>query len=313
MSCILTIAIPTLNSNKTLFELLSILDSQLLGTDHNLVEILISNNFPSNKELKEIIFNYKNLRNFLVYNHNDVTLDFDTHLKKMVDLSNGKYIKFISDDDLVDVNFVKNCIFLLSKFNADIVVNQINTFHDQADLENDLNSEKFDFDLVFPPMNINKINSFHGVYGQISSLTFKKSLLLNLKLEVKTNYIHSFWFLSLVETSNIYFINTPRILIRLGSPNFSRNLVEKLIVPVGGVTAIKRSNISNVSLKRIIVKNSQDYVFKLLKAVPHLNCSDRIRVFKMYKAEFTDRPSKIITFFWYFFIPKFIAEFLSKK
>jgi len=111
---LLSIGIPTYNRVKYLKELISNIEKQIRELKNpDLVEIVISDNFSGDgtgNMFREYKKQYKNVRYF----KNNKNIGFAKNLNNIVRLSNGEYIWFLGDDDLLAEDALKNVIKIIN-------------------------------------------------------------------------------------------------------------------------------------------------------------------------------------------------------
>lgn len=93
---LLTVAVPTYNGAKTIRNMLDILLPQV----DERVEVLVSDNC-STDETPQIIAEYREKYPFIRYVRNDENLGADKNYLNCIQLAQGDFLMFISDDDIV--------------------------------------------------------------------------------------------------------------------------------------------------------------------------------------------------------------------
>jgi glycosyltransferase involved in cell wall biosynthesis len=304
----LTIAIPTYKSEGTLCRLLQSISKQITEINQNEIEILICDNDSNSNVLDRVheIFNQNTKINAL-YHKNTENLGYDGNLSKLLSLSSGEYIKFIADDDFVHDTFLTNHLDILRLYQPDIVVSEFEVFKDLPNFETitrETNCRIF----LSPPWSISKINLLRGRFGQISSLTFKRDTIINLNQPKLSNFIHTFWLFSVIETSQVVFDRSSRIFVQLGSPNFSSGIKQILETQFQSLNAIKFASVSDKKLKRLILHKSQNYVFRYLRLVSGMRFRDRLGLLFKFREDFGSRPLLFLFYGLNFLIPIFAKK-----
>jgi glycosyltransferase involved in cell wall biosynthesis len=118
---ILSIVIPTYNRASLLEFSLGHLISNLLNMENSsLVEIVISDNHSTDNTSK-IVTNYINNNNGLLikYNRNSTNLGFDRNCIEGAKLCSGRFIWFVSDDDIIKSNSLE---YLICEIQANLNV-----------------------------------------------------------------------------------------------------------------------------------------------------------------------------------------------
>ena len=308
---ILTVAIPTFRSRNSLERLLLSILSQSIDLSPDIVEIVISDNDPDS-DLRNYVLSLFSGSNLIVhYYKNERNLGYDGNLLQLAKKANGKYIKFIADDDFLGRYFFERHLELINRTNPDIVINNFYTFRGNADEIND--SSVLSEVLIYEPLwTIEKFNCLQGKFGQISSLTFKLSLIKEKIQPAESNYIHMYWLYSALEGAKIVYEQNPQIFVELGSPNFSENYLKIVNTSLQGLNAIKNAKFENRSLKRKILNLSQNYAFQVLRLFPELLVRDRVKVLKAFWKDFLVRPDRFLSYFPYVVLPTFLKRGLVK-
>jgi glycosyltransferase involved in cell wall biosynthesis len=102
MNPLLSIVIPTKNRYETLFPVIQALLKYIVGTDY---EIIIQDNSEENSFSKDTIEKINDTR--VKYFYTSLSLSVSDNTNLAISNSNGKYITFIGDDDLVSPYILK--------------------------------------------------------------------------------------------------------------------------------------------------------------------------------------------------------------
>ncbi len=112
---LLSVCIPTYNRGERVISLLQFLSSEIDGKDFfDDIEILISDNC-STDNTQHIISEYIKDSDLFVYHRNEENLGLIGNLHKLVELSKGKYVWFMGDDDIYHKGILKRVYNELSK------------------------------------------------------------------------------------------------------------------------------------------------------------------------------------------------------
>lgn len=308
---LLTIGIPTYNSPTTLIECLKSLQDQKYYPEDK-IEIIISDN-ASEYDIVSVL-NEEFAKSFLKklkIHVNKNNLGYDSNLESLVKNADGVYLKFLADDDLVTPNFISDLLNLIEIKAPDLVISNFRF------LSNDLKKVKkrnwFNpFVLKESRDFLNLLNQTNDAHGQMSSLTFRTKLIRDLKKPIgKSNYIHVYWFLCLLETSTIAVERGSNILVREGSPNFSGDNFTEIVTPLGGILAIESSSIKDLNLKNNLLNAQKHYCLSRLTAVTTQNLFQRIKIFSAFYPYF--KKSSEFWFYWVLIIlmPNQLRVFLK--
>lgn len=296
---LLTIGIPTFNSPSTLLQTLRSIENQQYLEYGSDLEILISDNASSydiedflRTNLSTIFFNK------LRININVQNLGYDKNLLKLMELAKGVYVKLLADDDILTDNFLIRYREFLASGSTGIIVNNFE-FLDK-EMTTVLKPSWFDLDkIASPETNFMGLDLCREAYGQVSSLTFKRDLVLSLNQPTKdTNYIHVYWFFSLLERYFVRFENEVLIRIRQGSPNFSGDGVINILTPLGGIKAILESNFVDDLLKQRLISAQEKYCLYQLSSLSRPPFKVRSLLFFEFVPLFKKSPQ-----FWLFWAP----------
>ena len=131
--CKLSICIPTYNGGEKLKNNIEMIINQILKSDIKDVELIISDNC-SEDNTQEIISDYvKKYPKIITYNRNNINLQFNGNIKKLIKLAKGKYIHLLGDDDFYLENGIQR---ILNVINADntysVIMASNNWFLEQA-------------------------------------------------------------------------------------------------------------------------------------------------------------------------------------
>lgn len=135
---IISIVIPTYNRT----ELIESINSAINQLNHTMnYEILVIDNNHSFSVIDSIKNNYPN-KNIYFYK-NSSNLGMVGNWNRAVELSKGKWISFLHDDDLLDSYYLSNIQKMLDKYkNIDIILSNSITFVDSKKIINNPNKNK---------------------------------------------------------------------------------------------------------------------------------------------------------------------------
>ena len=308
----LTIAIPTYKSINTLIRLLNSVKFEIETLSTEEVEIIISDNDPES-DLNQVLnstFDAIFLKQ-ITYYRNDKNLGYDGNLAILVQRSTGRYIKFIADDDQLKKGFLKNHIHLIQENLPDVIICNFDSIAVQSGVSNTGDyHQKLIPTVIAPPWNYEKLLTVEGRYGQISTLTFRKETIAHLKQVSTTNFIHSFWFFSILENSKVVYDPNPAVNVFLGSPNFSSSFYQVIEIPFQGVASIRQATIASSSFRKSILHNEMSYAFKGLRLFPELIWSDRLKL--LWKNRFFLASPTLLKYVPYVVLPKSLKLLLKK-
>ena len=114
MTCpLLTIAIPVYNGEKYLGQNLDIIGKQMSEASlEKEIEVIVSDN-ASTDGTAEVIKEYVEKYDFIRYSRNEDNLGYAGNITKLTDMSAGRFIHFMGDDDFYAENGLKRLIGIL--------------------------------------------------------------------------------------------------------------------------------------------------------------------------------------------------------
>jgi glycosyltransferase involved in cell wall biosynthesis len=115
MSKILSLAIPTFNRKDSLLRSLNNISNQTDSIKKNLFEIVISDNCSTDQTGEVVsLWMTENPEINLKYNKNNSNYGYDINCHKAIEMSSGKYVWLISDDDFLKDHSIKKVIEYLN-------------------------------------------------------------------------------------------------------------------------------------------------------------------------------------------------------
>ena len=308
---LLTIGIPTYRSHETLFRTLESIRLQSLKIDWDLTEILIVDNDPDSK-LSDLL-EASTYPKFLEWRYirNSSNIGYDGNIQKIAQLANGKYVKYLADDDCLAENFLTQHLILLETLSPDIVVNEFETYRGSNYPLSDLSSKSV-IETLSPIWSFDKMKLLNGRYGQISALTFRTELISKLHQPVRSNYIHLFWFYSMIEKSKVAYERIPHIYVQLGSPNFSSSVMQIVETSLTGLNAIKSADVKNRKLYAAILDDAVNYAFQVFRLFPELKISRRFQILLRHRRDLLIKPYLFLRYLPYVVIPSWMKQMIKK-
>lgn len=277
------------------------------------IEVVISDNDPQSEvvQLLEDQLSATEL-SLIRYFRNSTNIGYDKNLERFRHLASGEYLKIVADDDILDNGYIDGHLKTLKHKSPDIVINEFQTFY----LNPPESLEKIfplDTNYFGPPWSFLKLQELNGRFGQVSSLTFRLALLRQIPDQViKTNFVHIFWFYSLLENSNLVYEEKITIFCQVGSPNFSSSLTEIVLTPFGGITAARLANIQNLDLRKKVIRSYQNYALRQLHIIPNLTFTQKRIVFQKLYLEFLYSLPTSLVYLPLFLVPKIVKMQLSR-
>lgn len=235
---LLTIAIPTYNGYRTLKDTVqsSIVEiERCRRTDVN-IEIFDNGSTGLSKDILDSMV----LPAGSIIHNSKENRGYDVNVKRAFELSQGRFIKILADDDVLAPGSLLRHLEAIEKHpNSAFIVS------DFVKCSAEMNTE---IEMPILPAAVEGLHSGElglglagGRFGQVSSLTFNKSRLreIDLAMGLGTDYVHVFATYSLASSNDFYILTGGNILVRDGSPNFSASNENKISTPVKGLGAIQ--------------------------------------------------------------------------
>jgi hypothetical protein len=247
---ILTIAIPSRTIPETLFYLLEEVKNQIRFIETpQILDVVISLNTKKTINLDKIEHLTQGWARVLKNSSGET---YDEHLDFIVSNAKGKWIKFISDDDILLPNALTDLLLVIEK-NIDIkgLVHDFRYLHDTPNVYE-----------VKRNVALGLISGASGQWGQLSCTLFSREAWMNLPTVRETDYLHAFKFeLLMNRTPNqVYYFDKQLIAVRPGSPNFTRDSYQRIEVASRSVYVIKLLCEHGVSHFRIAKRKKRSLV-----------------------------------------------------
>lgn len=186
-SHLVSICIPTYNGEKYLEKALNSVNNQIYQN----IEVIISDD-ASNDNTLEICEKFRNRANFPVHIFHHKPCGIGANWNNCIEKSNGEFIKFLFQDDLLEPECVETMLSYLLKFEVDIVICKRkiiaedfdSEFHKNwmkkyGDLQQGINLDFFDF-YNFSKADLNLVGSkyelSYNFIGEPITSLFKKEL-----------------------------------------------------------------------------------------------------------------------------------------
>jgi hypothetical protein len=246
----LTIAIPSRTIPETLFYLLEEIENQIrhIETPH-ILDVVVSLNTKRRVNLDRLKhFTHGWAR--IIENNSGET--YDEHLDFIVSNAEGKWIKFIADDDILLPNALTELLILLEK-KSDIA----GLVHDFSYLHNEINLDKVESSVA-----LSSVSEASGQWGQLSCTLFSRLAWINLPTVRETDYLHAFKFELIMDRTpkQVYYYDRQLVAVRPGSPNFTRDSSQRIEVASRSVYVIKLLCEHGVSHFRIAKRKKRSLV-----------------------------------------------------
>lgn len=294
---ILTIAVPFRLSLEDLNTCLESIEKQFENPKiMEPIEVLVSCNSMDKDVCKDFdLFMGEKFASFISL-HTPSGLSYDNHLRWMVHNSSSEYIKFLAEDDKLIGSFLAS--FLESIKMEPEPLSVVNCFSIFKFGQEEVGVPRFSWtssSMARRLKTISIINILNESYGQISALAFKRSFLLrNLAEDLEdSNYLHVFWFLQALSYQAVSVISEVYILVKEGSPNFSRDIVQEIKTPIGALFAIHFSRNLPWQVRQSLLFRQSRYLLYTLTAINRCSKSELHEIRKIYFRAFLDFPVQL--------------------
>lgn len=112
---LLSICIPTYNRSQRVISLLQFLREELNNNPYSEdIEVIVSDNCSSDNT-RQLLSEFNSQNRFFTYHRNEENLGLVGNILKLVDLSSGRYVWFMGDDDNYHEGIVKRVLSLIRK------------------------------------------------------------------------------------------------------------------------------------------------------------------------------------------------------
>ncbi len=203
MSFLFSICITSYNRVKELDRMLKSIDSKKYQDD---IEIIVSEDkSPKKDEIKEVVEKYKKLSPYnVVFNSNKENLGYDRNLGKLKSLATGKYIIYMSDDDMFNPGLLDSYLEYIEKKDCDLA---FQPFTDDPGYNREYANTFF--------INPSLSNAAKYIDDAIlfSGLTFKKDVIQGMDSErfLNTYYFQVYMFLTTLYKYGAHYVNIPLV------------------------------------------------------------------------------------------------------
>lgn len=184
---LISVCIPTYNGEKYLLEALKSVKNQTYKN----IEIIISDDSSSDNTLN-IINKFKETIDFPIYIYSHSPIGIGANWNNAIEKSNGEYIKFLFQDDVLKANCIEVMFNYIISNNLEVVLSKRNIidsnsqavisgswYHNYNDLQKKANLEVNDF-YIFDLSTINRINFSrflkNNVFGEPCVSLFSKKI-----------------------------------------------------------------------------------------------------------------------------------------
>ena len=212
------------------------------------IEIVISEDCsPKKNEIKEVVLNFERTSPYkLLFNTNKKNIGFDRNLKKLIDVANGEYLLFVTDDDSLAEDKLDELIKLMLKIDFSV------GFTPYFDCVSNKYERKLKSTQVIPA-GMKSVRKYLYSSILLSGLIFKKSRIprYDVKLFASLIYSQVYLFTFILRKNHGYYIDIPIIrYIGDGENSFGKNdAAEK-----NELLANRESYLSNLEFHKGLIK-----------------------------------------------------------
>lgn len=194
-----------ITSYKRTKELLRCLNSIDILENYKVEVIVSEDNSPAKYEIEKIVKSFaENKKYKVIFNTNIKNLGYDRNLKKLIELSSGKYVLFMSDDDSFIPNALNSIYQFLDNENKEII---LTPFYEGEKAKRNYNSN---FSIEKGVCSASKY-LYDGIL--FSGLIFKRECIKDISAEkfVNLNYFQIYLVLYCLYFYGGYYLNIPLI------------------------------------------------------------------------------------------------------
>lgn len=213
----------------------------------DLIEIVVSEDCsPKKNEINEIILNFERVSPYkLVFNTNKKNLGFDRNLRKLIDIANGEYLLFVTDDDSLIETKLDDLIKVILSIDFSVA------FTPYFDCVTNKYERKLNSTQLIPAgMNSVRRHLYSSIL--LSGLIFKKSNIPNYDIKFFENLIYSqvYLFAYILRENVGYYIDIPIIrYIGDGENSFGKNEAAQK----NELLANRKSHLSNLEFHKSLI------------------------------------------------------------
>lgn len=289
----LTVAIPFRNNFQQLEFCLRSVRKNIEDLERD-VEVLVSCN-PMDKEIAGTFSEFMSQRfPDFTYLIQDSNLSYDFHLEKMLSAANGKYIKFLAEDDWLPEHGIYRLLQIISSEKPSAIVTNFKFY--SSNLSKVLQEQWYESEVsskrVFKELNtVRDLSQINFAYGQVSSLTFKTSELRRCRVKhFDTDHIQVFWFLECMSKGNAVATDQILVHVRQGSPNFVQTRHQPFLTPLKALSAISMAQSLKPLMRMQLLLKQGLYLFGVITAFPSLEPPQRDEVKHQYRRYWLQYP-----------------------
>lgn len=247
-----------------------------LNQSYNNIEIIISDDSPD-KHIEDIVKKYKD-KNNIIYHKNQVNIGALANLIKSFELSTGKYIKFLNDDDLLHKDCIKSMVNYF-EFYGD-KVSLITSKRDRVDVDDNVIDDTLlttmlttkDIFMNGEDLGNFVIEHFLNIIGEPTTIMFKRKDANKFSYGIfhfnnKKSYgsVDIFIGLNLLSIGNAVYIAKPLSYFRENKGQLSKNHKVAFRGMVGWFYVLKNAKKMGYFKKKSILKQYLLFIVYFLK------------------------------------------------
>jgi abequosyltransferase len=244
---IISLCITSYNRVKELSRCLNSIKTKYI----NQIEIVVSEDCsPKKNQIKNLVLNFQKITPYkLIFNSNKKNIGFDRNLRKLIDISNGEYLLFVTDDDSLMENKLDELIKLMLKIDFSV---GFTPYYDCV-------TKRYDRKLKSTeviPAGMKSVTKHLYSSILLSGLIFKKSALPKYDVKLFANLIYSqvYLFAYILRKNSGYYFDIPIVrYIGDGENSFGKNdAAEK-----NELLANRKNYLSNLEFHKCLIATIQ--------------------------------------------------------
>jgi glycosyltransferase involved in cell wall biosynthesis len=237
--------VPTYNGSKFIVDCIESIRISLEFANLSDYEILIADN-GSIDSTETIIANLRSsVKNINYYRHQE-NIGFDRNIDSLMRRAKYDHIKLIGDDDQLDHDYIARLVEKLNQFpETDLVMSNFRLTESKI-IQNEYETKYFQKDKTC-------LDYSEGIFGQVSTLTFRRSAFIETNQEIAfdTDLAFTFAVYKIAYSGNVLVDRSKKIQVKPGSPRFALSPEDSVKVPKKAIEVAKLMILSDSKNKSI--------------------------------------------------------------
>jgi glycosyltransferase involved in cell wall biosynthesis len=313
----LTIGIPTFNGASTICGSVESCLESIRYSGLTAIEILIVDNSSIDDTYQKVLKYVESYPKIVRLIKNEENIGLDRNIDKVIELSRGRYVKLLGDDDVVSQDFISSVIQTIKNNHFDVLLSNFLPFDQRNSHES---QDHFDVEKYLNNLNI--LKDSNGIAGQIASITFNRESYLAIDAESAQGTNHKFLFtLVILIARGISLLDfKPKIYVRPGSPRFTSSPMDSLKMQQNALRAynalLAKEEFWSEDEKKFLlnsIKSQQKYSLTFMDFIHRYTDLNSLQVLQRFYPMGKSLPSFYIKYLPIIFVPKLFGNFLARK